>query len=66
MYHNVLTITTGCEPVRSFLNVSMKRLHRDEDLITEEECRRLVKLSRERCWHAFSLAVDKHQNVEND
>ena len=41
---------------------ALKRLHRDEDLITEEECRRFAKLSRERRLHAFSLAVDKHQN----
>ena len=41
---------------------ALKRLHRDEGLITEEECRRFAKLSRERRLHAFSLAVDKHQN----
>ena len=42
----------------------LKRLHRarDEDLITEEECRRFAKHSMERRLHAFSLAVDKHQN----
>ena len=62
MYHNVLTINTGCEPVRCFLMSALKRLHRDEDLITEEECRRFAKLSRERRLYAFSLAVDKHQN----
>ena len=62
MYHNVLTITTGCESVRCFLLSALKRLHHDEDLITEEECRRFAKLSRERRLHALSLAVDKHQN----
>ena len=41
---------------------ALKRLHHDEDLITEEECRRFGKLSRERRLHAFSLAVDKHKD----
>ena len=62
MYHNVLTINTGCESVKLFSMSALKRLHRDEDLTTEEECRRFAKLSRERRLHAFSLAVDKHQN----
>ena len=62
MYHNVLTINTGCEPVKLFSMSALKRLHRDEDLTTEEECRRFAKLSRERRLHVFSLAVDKHQN----
>ena len=57
-------LNTGCEPVyiRLFSMSALKRLHRDEHLITEEECRRFAKLSRERRLHAFSLAVDKHQN----
>ena len=42
-----------------FLMSALKRLHRDEDLITEEECRIFGKLSMERRLHAFSLAVDK-------
>ena len=37
---------------------ALKRLHHDEDLITEEECRRFGKLSRRRHLHAFSLTVD--------
>ena len=41
---------------------ALKRLHHDEDLITEEECRRFGKLSRERRLHAFSLAVDKNKD----
>ena len=54
VYHKVLTISTGCDSVPA-----LKRLHHDEDMITEEECRRFGKLSRERHLHAFSLAVDK-------
>ena len=42
MYRSVLTINTGCEPVRLFSMSALKRLHRDEDLITEEECRRFA------------------------
>ena len=53
-------VSTGCEPVRLFSMSALKKLHRDQDLITEEECRRFGKLSRERHLHAFSLAVDKH------
>ena len=63
VYHNVLTISTVCDPVRLFSISALKRLHHNEDLITEEEeCRRFGKLSRERRLHAFSLAVDKHKD----